>query len=91
MLDYLVREGGDQLPKKGKKAFKAEEALKAGSTDSLKFKIWEGEIADLVNDVRFVGMFEIKGSDFYDGVIAAGAELVCEYEVLDSGLIVLEV
>lgn len=39
VLDYLVREG-DQLPKKGKKAFKAEEALKAGSTDSLKFKIW---------------------------------------------------
>lgn len=90
VLDYLVREG-DQLPKKGKKAFKAEEALKAGSTDSLKFKIWEGEIADLVNDNRFVGMFEIKGSDFDDGVIAAGAELVCEYEVLDSGLIVLEV
>ena len=70
---------------------KADEALKAGSTDSLKFKIWEGEIADLVNDNRFVGMFEIKGSDFDDGVIAAGAELVCEYEVLDSGLIVLEV
>lgn len=90
VLDYLVREG-DQLPKKGKKAFKAEEALKAGSTDSLKFKIWEGEIADLVNDNRFVGMFEIKGSDFDDGVIAAGAELVFEYEVLDSGLIALEV
>ena len=36
-------------------------------------------------------MFEIRGSDFDDGVIAAGAELVCEYEVLDSGNIQLEV
>ena len=36
-------------------------------------------------------MFEIKGSDFDDGVIAAGAELICEYEVLDSGNIILEV
>ena len=74
VLDYLVREG-DQLPKKGKKVFKAEESLKAGSAGSIKFKLWEGEIADPINDNRFIGMFEIKGSDFDDGVIAAGAEL----------------
>ena len=36
-------------------------------------------------------MFEIKGSDFDDGVIAAGAEMNCEYEVLDSGNIMMEV
>jgi molecular chaperone DnaK len=36
-------------------------------------------------------MFEIKGSDFDDGVIAAGAEMICEYEVLDSGNIMMEV
>jgi molecular chaperone DnaK len=90
VLDYLVREG-DQLPKKGKKVFKAEESLKAGSAGSIKVKLWEGEISDPVNDNRFIGMLEIKGSDFDDGVIAAGAELICEYEVLDSGNIVLEV
>ncbi len=91
VLDHLVREG-DQLPKKGKKIFKAEESLRAGSAGSIKFKLWEGEISDPVNDNRFIGMFEIKGSDIDDGgVIAAGAELVCEYEVLDSGNIVLEV
>ena len=90
VLDHLVREG-DQLPKKGKKIFKTEESLRAGSTGSIKFKLWEGEISDPVNDNRFIGMFEIKGSDFDDGVIAAGAELVCEYEVLDSGNIVMEV
>jgi molecular chaperone DnaK len=90
VLAYLVREG-DRLPKKGKTSFKAEESLKAGSAGSIKFKLWEGEIADPINDNRFIGMFEIKGSDFDDGVIAAGAELICEYEVLDSGNIRMEV
>jgi molecular chaperone DnaK len=90
VLEYLVREG-DQLPKKGEKTFKATESLKAGSSGSIKFKLWEGEIADPVSDNRFIGTFEIKGSDFDDGVIVAGAELICEYEVLDSGNIQLEV
>lgn len=89
-LDFLVREG-DQLPKKGKKSFKSAESLKSGSVGSFKFKLWEGDIVDPINDNRFIGMFEIKGTDFDDGVIAAGAELICEYEVLDSGNIVLEV
>jgi len=90
VLDYLVREG-DQLPKKGKKSFKTEESLKAGSAGSIKFKLWEGEITDPISDNRFIGMFEIKGSDFDDGVIAAGAEMLCEYEILDSGNIMMEV
>ena len=90
VLDYLIREG-DQLPKKGKKSFKAGESLKAGSAGSIKFKLWEGEISDPINDNRFIGIFEIKGTDFDDGVIAAGAEMVCEFEVLDSGNIQLEV
>jgi len=90
VLDYLIREG-DQLPKKGKKTFKTEESLKAGSAGSIKFKLWEGEITDPISDNRFIGMFEIKGSDFDDGVIAAGAELLCEYEILDSGNIMMEV
>ncbi len=90
VLDYFVREG-DQLPKKGKKSFKSVESLKAGSAGSIKFKLWEGDSVDPVNDNRFIGIFEIKGTDFEDGVIAAGAELICEYEVLDSGQIFLEV
>jgi molecular chaperone DnaK len=90
VLDYLVREG-DQLPKKGKKTFKSSESLKAGSAGSIKFKLREGEITDPIEDNRFIGMFEIKGSDFDDGVITAGAELICEYEVYDSGNIQLEV
>jgi len=89
-LDYLVKEG-DQLPKKGKKVYKADEALKAGSAGSLKFKLWEGEITDPISDNRGIGVFEIKGTDFEDGVIAKGADLVCEYEILDSGNIVMEI
>jgi molecular chaperone DnaK len=34
---------------------------------------------------------KIVGTDFEDGVIAAGDELVCEYEITDGGLITLEV
>jgi molecular chaperone DnaK len=90
VLDYLIKEG-DQLPKKGKKIFRAGESLKAGSTGSLKFKLFEGDIADPITDNRFIAMFEIKGSDFDDGVIAAGAELVCDFQILDSGNIVMEV
>jgi molecular chaperone DnaK len=90
ILDYLVREG-NQLPMKGKKIFKAEESLRASAAGSIKFKLWEGSIEDMVSDNRFIGMFEIKGSDFSDGVIAKGADLVCEYEILDSGNIILEV
>src|SRR5262249_18790885 len=55
-----------------------------------RFKLWEGEIDDKIHENRFIGTFKIRGSDF-DGVIAAGAELVCSYEVLDSGNIILEV
>jgi molecular chaperone DnaK len=86
VLDYLVREG-DQLPKTGKKTFKAEVSLRAGTPGSIKFKLWEGAIEDPVSDNRF----EIKGSDFSDGVIAKGAELLCNYQVHDSGNIILEV
>ncbi len=90
VMDYLVK-AGDPLPRKGKKIFKAAESLKAGSTSSLNLKLWEGEIDDPVTDNRPIGVLKISGSDFDEGVIAAGSDLECEYEVLDSGNIVLEV
>lgn len=90
VLDYLVREG-DQLPKKGKKIFKAEESLRAGAPGSIKFKLWEGNIDHPVTDNRFVGLFEVKGTGILDGVVAKGDDLVCEYEILDSGNILLNV
>ena len=90
VMKWLVR-AGDQLPKKGSEVFKTVESLRAGSTGSINFKLWEGEIADPVSDNRFIGLFKILGTDFDQGVIPAGASLVCDFEVLDSGNIVLEV
>ncbi|MCT7633406.1 Hsp70 family protein [Aliarcobacter butzleri] len=90
VLDYLVKEG-DKLPAKGERVYKAGESLKAGSSNSIKFKLWEGEITDPVTDNKFIGLFEIKGTDFDSGVIPTGAELIAEYEMHDSGLIVINV
>jgi molecular chaperone DnaK len=36
-------------------------------------------------------MFQIRGSDFSDGIIVKGADLICEYDILDSGNIILDV
>lgn len=90
VLEHLVK-AGDSLPKKGQAIFKAGESLKAGGQGAIKLKLWEGEINDPITDNRFIGMLEITGNDFDDGVISAGATLECEFEVLDSGNIVLEV
>lgn len=90
VLDYLVR-AGDPLPQKGKREYKAAESLKANSSGSLNFKLWEGEIEDPITDNRPVGYLRISGSDFDDGVIPAGATLECNYEILDSGNITFEV
>lgn len=90
VLDYLVREG-DKLPVKGKKVFKAEQSLRSGTPNSLKFKLWEGEIATPISDNQLIGLLEIRGSDLDQTAIPAGSDLVCEYEILDSGNITMEV
>jgi len=90
VLVYLVRDG-DPLPKKGRTTFKAGESLRAGGTGALNLKVWEGDIKSPVHDNRFIGALRINGADFDEGVIGAGADLVCEYEILDSGNVVLEV
>ena len=89
-LEYLVKEG-DSLPKKGSLQFKAAETLRAGSNRVLNFSMWEGEILDPITDNRPIGTLKIKGTDFDEGIIAAGADLICDYEMLDSGEIRLEV
>ena len=88
--NYLIKPG-DHLPVKGSIHVKAGESLKAGANSSLNFKIWEGEIDDPIEDNRFIGALKICGSDFDDGVIPAGADLECSYEILDSGAVIVEV
>ena len=90
VLDYLVKEG-EALPKKGKAHYKAEEAIAAGSAAAINFKLWEGDIEHPITDNRFVGTMSITGADFSDGVIPVGADLFCNYEILDAGNIVIEV
>ena len=89
-LDYLVREG-DTLPAKGRKVFRAAETIKAGSSNSINFKLWEGDIEGEVEDNRFIGFMKITGDDFSYGMIMAGAEIICDYTVNDSGSIDLEI
>lgn len=90
VLDYLVREG-DPLPAKGQKRFRATENVKAGSSDAINFKLWEGDQQDNVEDNRFIGCMKISGSDFDFGVIMTGAEIICDYVVNDSGSIELDI
>lgn len=89
-LDWLIR-AGENLPKKGQKKYKATQVLKAKSSESINFKLWEGEIEEPVSDNRFIGVFSISGSDLIEGVIPSGADLVCDYEMLDSGNIEIEI
>tara|TARA_Y100001968_G_scaffold136434_1_gene124474 strand:+ start:683 stop:3172 length:2490 start_codon:yes stop_codon:yes gene_type:complete len=89
-IDYIVR-AGDLLPKKTKKVFRTGESLNAGSSSAIRLKIWEGEIQSSVSDNRFVGNLKIEGKDFAEGFIPSGAELECEFQVLDSGNITLSV
>jgi molecular chaperone DnaK len=89
-LAYLVKEG-EPLPKKGEIIFKAGENLKAGSVDALHFILREGEIKNPVQDNNFIGEFKILGTDFEQGEIAINDDLICKYEVLDSGQVFISV
>lgn len=89
LMEWLVREG-DQLPRKKSGIVKAGESLKAGSTGTLNFKLWEGE-SDVPTDNRPIGCLKITGNDFHDGVITAGANLQYNCEMLTSGQIILKV
>ena len=89
-LMFLVEEG-DALPKKGNLTVKAGQTLKAGTNDSINIKLWEGNIQSPITDNRFIGMLKITGTDIDSGVVPTGADIECEYEILDSGTINLEV
>lgn len=90
VLEFLVSEG-DALPKKGLITFKAGQTLKAGSNDSINIKLWEGSIREPITDNRFIGVLKIVGTDIESGIVPTGADIECEFEMSDSGTIVLEV
>jgi molecular chaperone DnaK len=90
VLDYLVR-SGDRLPAKGRREYRAAESLRSGAAGCIRIRLWEGDIADPVQDNLPIGTLKINGSDIEEGVIGAGEKLVLEYEVFDSGTIDLQV
>ena len=65
--------------------FKAAEMLSAGSSGSLIFKLYEGEISTPVTDNRLVGCIKLRGTEIATGIIRVGDDLVCDYEISDSG------
>lgn len=88
-VKWLVRKS-DMLPNKGTAKFRAAETLAAGSGNALNFKIYEGESND-PEDNRLIGVMSVRGTDLEHGVIRADADLICDYEMDDSGGIRLEV
>ena len=87
---YLVQEN-EKLPRRGTVTLRAGRRLVAGSSEALVFTLWEGEIRDPVDDNRYIGTYRITGDSFSSGVIAQGAEILCEYEMSESGNLVLGV
>ena len=84
ILDYLIKKD-DLLPKEGVVKYKTTKRISAGSSDSISFKLWEGEIADPIEYNRFIGEITISGNSFDFGIIPVGSEIVCEYKFSDSG------
>ncbi|MBQ7485871.1 MAG: Hsp70 family protein, partial [Clostridia bacterium] len=81
---YLIREN-EQLPKRGTVTLHAGQRLVAGSNASLVFTLWEGDIVDPIEDNRYIGTYRIPGVSFSSGVIAVGADILCEYEINEAG------
>ena len=89
-LDYLIREG-DTLPAKGQKKFRAAKKIRAGSSDSINIKLYQGEIEDIITDNLCIGVLKISGEDFDFGTIIEGAEIICDYTIDDACTVKLEV
>ena len=88
---YHLIQKGEPLPKTESVELIAGQTVIAGSSDSLKFIMWEGDIEHPINKNRLIGCLEVTGGDFDEGIISEGSDLICNYEILDSGEIILEV
>ena len=87
---YLVEEN-DPLPKRGQVSLVAGQTLHAGSEEALVFTLWEGGIKDPIEDNRYIGTYRISGKTLPEGTVSAGTEIICEYEMSDSGALRLGV
>ena len=85
-LDCIIHEG-DILPKRGTRTYRCATTIKAGSFDYFSVKLWEGSIPSPIYDNQFIGEVKVLGTDLPNGVLPAGSEIECEYEMADSGTI----
>lgn len=81
---FLIKEN-EHLPHRGSALLKAGKRLVSGSSQALTFTLWEGEIIDPIEDNRYIGTYRIQGTSFSSGVIEQGADIICDYEVSESG------
>ena len=65
--------------------------IRAGSNDSINFKLYQGEIEDKIEDNLFIGALKISGEDFQFGTILEGTEIICNYTIDDAGSIDLDI
>lgn len=89
-LDYLVHKG-DSLPCKGRKSYRSSEALRANGPGSIRFNLFENDIDSSVEDSEPVGCIKITGEDFDEGIIQPGDELICDFEMSDSGKLYINI
>ena len=87
---YLIQEN-ETLPKRGTVSLRSGIRLLAGSSQAIVFTLWEGEIRDPVDENRYIGTYRIPGDSFGSGVVQAGEEIICEYEINESGNLTLGV
>ena len=86
-LVYLIKKD-EPLPKHGSVKFKAAQTLRASTDESLNFNLWEGEIETPYDDNRFIGVYKISSHDLAGSeVIMTGSEIICDYEISDSGVL----
>ena len=75
---------GDELPLTKTGTFYAEEQVKAGSAQTLRFKVREGQHKEPKSN-EMHGVFAIAGTDIDEGVIEEGAELQATFQVGEGG------
>lgn len=84
---------GEGLPKQGTFTVKASKnMLGSKKAESINFRIYEGQILDVLEDNTFIGKLELS-TDLLDelDIISKGDDLVCDYIITDALGLVLNI
>jgi len=86
ILEPLV-ERGSLLPTSGTKAVRAARDMRAASSDHLSFDLFQDEYSEDPNLNLHIGSFQIDGTDFHEGLVRTGDEIILKWSMSDSGII----